>query len=86
MRLIQEGHTMINRLLSKTTHRRCFLFLMVIVASSFYSSGKTLCAEPAQQQIDWEYQIAYQRGIEAMNWALPSVGLLMLDWLVKGKG
>jgi len=69
---------MINRLLSKTTHRICFLFLMVIVAISFYSSGKALCAEPAQQQIDWEYQIAYQRGIEAMNWALPAVSMLSM--------
>jgi len=26
--------------------------------------------------IDWEYQIAYQRGIEAMNWANPAVSFI----------
>jgi len=28
--------------------------------------------------IDWEYQIAYQRGIEAMNWAMPAVSMISL--------
>jgi len=28
--------------------------------------------------IDWEYQIAYQRGIEAMNWGLPAVSMLSM--------
>ena len=28
--------------------------------------------------IDWEYQIAYQRGIEAMNWAMPAVSMLSM--------
>jgi hypothetical protein len=26
--------------------------------------------------IDWEYQIAYQRGIEAMNWANPAISFI----------
>ncbi len=32
----------------------------------------------ADEQIDWEYQKAYQRGIEAMNWALPAVSMINL--------
>jgi hypothetical protein len=28
--------------------------------------------------IDWEYQIAYQRGIESMNWAIPAVSMRSL--------
>jgi len=28
--------------------------------------------------IDWEYQIAYQRGIEAMNWAMPAVSMISM--------
>ena len=28
--------------------------------------------------IDWEYQIAYQRGIEAMNWANPAVSFISM--------
>ncbi len=27
---------------------------------------------------DWEYQIAYQRGIEAVNWAIPAVSMLFM--------
>ena len=30
----------------------------------------------ADEPIDWEYQIAYQRGIEAVNWAVPAVSML----------
>lgn len=28
--------------------------------------------------IDWEYQMAYQRGIEAVNWGLPAVSMLCM--------
>lgn len=28
--------------------------------------------------VDWEYQIAYQRGIEVMNWGLPAVSMLSM--------
>ncbi len=27
---------------------------------------------------DWEYQIAYQRGIEAVNWAMPAVSMISM--------
>lgn len=30
------------------------------------------------QSIDWEYQITYQRGIEAMNWAMPAVSMISM--------
>ena len=33
-------------------------------------------AEAAETPIDWEYQIAYQRGIEAVNWGIPAVSML----------
>ena len=29
-----------------------------------------------QAPIDWEYQIAYQRGVEAVNWAIPAVSMI----------
>lgn len=30
----------------------------------------------AEDTIDWECQVAYQRGIEAVNWAIPAVSML----------
>ena len=30
------------------------------------------------EQIDWEYQITYQRGIEAVNWAIPAVSMISM--------
>jgi hypothetical protein len=31
---------------------------------------------PDRQSIDWEYQIAYQRGIEVVTWGIPAVSML----------
>lgn len=43
----------------------------------------TACNQPAQQSvekqaIDWEYQMAYQRGIEAVNWSIPAVSMICM--------
>lgn len=35
-------------------------------------------ADNGSDAIDWEYQRAYQRGIEVMNWAIPAVSILNL--------
>jgi len=36
-------------------------------------------AQPASQEtIDWEFQRAYQRGIEAITWAMPAVSMLSM--------
>jgi len=41
--------------------------------------AKASCAETNRSQgIDWAYQIAYQRGIEAMDWAMPAVSMLSM--------
>jgi hypothetical protein len=34
--------------------------------------------------IDWEYQIAYQRGVEAVNWAMPAISMINLREAGKG--
>ena len=34
--------------------------------------------QQSDNPIDWEYQIAYQRGIEAMNWANPAVSFISM--------
>jgi hypothetical protein len=31
---------------------------------------------PDRQSIDWEYQIAHQRGIEVVTWGIPAVSML----------
>lgn len=31
-----------------------------------------------KQSIDWEYQIAYQRGIEVVNWSIPAVSMICM--------
>lgn len=35
-------------------------------------------AHTTPETIDWEYQMAYQRGIEAINWAIPAVSMMSL--------
>ena len=45
-----------------------FLVLLCMGLSSAVRAG--------EEPVDWEYQIAYQRGIEAVNWAIPAVSML----------
>lgn len=68
-----------DRLSDGRTPRIYFLTLITVVAISFGLPGWAVCDETANLEgIDWEYQIAYQRGIEAMNWALPAVSMLCM--------
>ncbi len=45
--------------------------VLALLAVSLSSSIAT-----ADESIDWEYQIAYQRGIEAVSWAIPAVSMV----------
>jgi hypothetical protein len=70
---------MINELQRNTTHRSYLLTLIAAVAITFGSPAGTLCAEPPRpKRIDWRYQMAYQRGVEAVNWAIPAVSMLSM--------
>jgi hypothetical protein len=70
---------MMDRLSGGRTPRIYFLTLITVVAISLGLPGWAVCVETANLEgIDWEYQIAYQRGIEAMNWALPAVSMLCM--------
>ena len=42
------------------------------------SSTEALTSEVKKEFIDWEYQIAYQRGIEVVNWAIPAVSMMSM--------
>jgi hypothetical protein len=58
-----------------------FLHLLLFFALVMLATG---CSESTNSpivkhdSIDWEYQIAYQRGIEAMNWAVPAVSMISM--------
>ncbi len=70
---------MISRQTSQTTRGASLIAVFAAVVVALCSPGKALYAEPARSTgIDWEYQIAYQRGIEAMNWGLPAVSMLCM--------
>lgn len=70
---------MINRHLNNTILRIHCITLIVVVVVALSFPEKTACAEPAEQgSIDWQYQIVFQRGIEAMNWAVPAVSMLCM--------
>jgi len=69
---------MIARHLSYTMQPHLITMIAVVVAALTFPE-KTACAEPAAPgSIDWQYQIVYQRGIEAMNWAVPAVSMLSM--------
>ena len=63
-----------------TMIKRSHLAVLIAIAALFPGyPGEAEGAEPAGSTgIDWEYQIAYQRGIEAMNWGLPAVSMLSM--------
>ena len=60
----------------------CLLVLGLACSDGGNTEDKLSDAEtdPAasRENIDWQYQMAYQRGIEAMNWAMPAVSMLSL--------
>jgi hypothetical protein len=70
---------MLNRPSGGRTLRIPFLTLIIAAAITLGFPGGAVCAETAGTDgIDWEYQIAYQRGIEAMDWAMPAVSMLCM--------
>jgi len=55
------------------------LNLVIAAAIGLGISGRALCVETTGSEgVDWEYQITYQRGIEAMDWAMPAVSMLSM--------
>ena len=49
------------------------LWLYVLVLPG---AAAPFSAMSADEPVDWEYQMAYQRGIEAVNWAIPAVSMI----------
>jgi len=64
----------------KITFSVAGLLIMVLLAGCAKQPAvePTLAAPQAVEAIDWEYQIAYQRGFEAVNWAMPAVSMISL--------
>jgi hypothetical protein len=58
------------------------LVMLLLVGCNNEQAGVATATSPQkvtqEAAIDWEYQIAYQRGIEAMNWANPAVSMISL--------
>jgi len=53
--------------------------LIVATAIGLGFAGSVSCDETTGSEgIDWNYRIAYQRGIEAMDWAMPAVSMLSM--------
>jgi len=70
---------MLNRLMSRGIPIIHVFTLFIAAAVVLGYPERALCAETTRSQgIDWEYQIAYQRGIEAMDWAMPAVSMLSM--------
>ena len=52
------------------------IFSLLAPALLIFGAGLTSTGSAADEAIDWEYQIAYQRGIEAVTWAIPAVSMI----------
>lgn len=50
-------------------------FLLIVSCSAKEQKERNISDSKV---IDWEYQIAYQRGIEAMNWAILAVSIMSM--------
>ncbi|WP_340112129.1 DUF1254 domain-containing protein [Maribellus mangrovi] len=59
-----------------------FNYLIILLACLFFMAcnqeSKQLKQSQLPQNIDWEYQMAYQRGIEAVNWSIPAVSMICM--------
>lgn len=51
-----------------------FLFSFLLLAGCDTTSDRVEPSQPGP--IDWEYQMAYQRGIEVVNWSIPAVSMI----------
>ena len=68
--------------------RSLFIWFVIVIAVGCSPNGsneqepvssKAEIAEPvSEKSIDWGFQIAYQRGIETVNWAIPAVSMLRM--------
>jgi len=65
---------------TRTTIKRGRLAVLIALAAliSGYPGGATGADPAGSAGIDWQYQIAYQRGIEAMTWGVPAVSMLSM--------
>ena len=50
------------------------LFLIPVILG--WGCNTALSTANAAEPVDWEYQIAYQRGVEAVTWAIPAVSMI----------
>jgi len=66
---------------------KIIIIMMSLMTLSFFlgcsqgesdQSSAIQSAKTDAKAIDWEYQITYQRGIEAMNWAMPAVSMISM--------
>lgn len=51
-------------------------YIFLLPAFLILNQGTNSSVANAAESVDWEYQIAYQRGIEAVNWAIPAVSMI----------
>ncbi len=54
------------------------LFSLLVMFVAGCNETRTNDQVENHESIDWEYQITYQRGIEAMNWAMPAVSIISM--------
>jgi hypothetical protein len=57
---------------------RLFATAAVVTLITFACTSTRDEVGSQSQPTDWEYQITYQRGIEAINWAIPAVSMMSL--------
>jgi len=70
---------MLDRLIGRRTLIINVLTPIIAAAIGLCFPGRAMCVETTGAQgIDWEFQIPYQRGIEAMDWAMPAVSMLAM--------
>ena len=51
-----------------------FFIIFILVLFSLIACDQ----QPQPTSIDWEYQIVYQRGIEAVTWSIPAVSMICM--------
>lgn len=62
----------------KTPLNYILLLLTWLFILSCNNLDRPIAKVQASQNIDWEYQMAYQRGMEAVNWSLPAVSMICM--------
>lgn len=54
------------------------LLLFIFLIGTACNNATQQHEESRFESIDWEYQMAYQRGIEAVNWSIPAVSMICM--------